>query len=133
MRTSRRLSLNGTPKIAAAPRMAAAASRNRAVSTSNGGQSATASLATENAEAQSRQNAATSTGRGNRNDGFAPADDDKAMFAARMGHVLSAPHIGLRVVIWKLNDKIISSGFVNESCHARHRPSPQLRLGRSHR
>src|SRR5215203_3509953 len=102
MRTSRRLSLSGAPKIAAAPRMTAAASRKRAVSTSNGGQSATASLATENAEAQSRQNVAISTGRGNRSDGVAPAVDDKAIFAGRMGHFLSMTQIGLRVAIWKL-------------------------------
>ena len=38
--------------------------RKRAVSTSSGGQSAMASLATENADAQSRQNAATSAGSG---------------------------------------------------------------------
>src|SRR5215831_10410335 len=109
MRTSRRLSFNGTPQIAAAPSMNAPASRNRAVSMSNGGQSAMASLATENAEAQSRQNAPTSTGNGNRSDGEAAVGDDKATLAVRMGHVLSATQVSSRLVIWKLNDKIISS------------------------
>ena len=46
---------------------------------------------------------------------------------------LSAPQIGLPLAIWKLNDKIISSGNMNGDRHARSRPSPQLRLGRRYR
>ena len=42
------------------------------------------SLATENADAQSRQNAATMTGSGKRSDGDEVAGDGTAMFAVRM-------------------------------------------------
>jgi hypothetical protein len=51
----------------------------------SGGQSAIASLATENADAQSRQNAATMTGSGNCSDGEGVAGGETAMFAVRMG------------------------------------------------
>jgi hypothetical protein len=52
------------PLTAAAPSISNPASRNRAVSSSSGGQSAIANLATEKAELQSRQNAATISGSG---------------------------------------------------------------------
>jgi hypothetical protein len=52
----------------------------------SGGQSAIASLATENADAQSRQNAATMTGKGSRtrSDDKGVTGDGTAMFAVRM-------------------------------------------------
>src|ERR1043166_5370620 len=46
---------------------------------------------------------------------------------------LSGTEIGLRIAIWKLNDKIICSGIMNGCAHARPRPSPQLRFRRRHR
>jgi hypothetical protein len=54
------------------------------------------------------------TGSGNRSDGDEVAGDGTAMFAVRMVTILrsqipSATQIGLRVAIWKLNDKIMSS------------------------
>jgi hypothetical protein len=64
------------------------------------------SLATENADAQSRQNPATRTGKGNgtRSGGEQVAGDGTAMLAVRMVMVLSETDIGLRIAIWKLND-----------------------------
>src|SRR5262249_8024918 len=52
------------PVMAAAPSMTTAASKNRAVRSSNGGQSVSARLATENAELQSGQKVATRSGSG---------------------------------------------------------------------
>src|SRR5262245_13868167 len=90
------------------------ASRKRAVSTSSGGQLATATLATENADAQSRQNEATSSGKGNLAEWAKPAE----MTGLRCAWVtfLSVTHMGLRLVIQKLNDHIIASGILN-GCH----------------
>src|SRR4051812_35802716 len=89
-RRSRRLRLNRTPETTAAPKMTTPASRNRAVRTISGGQSAMESLATENAEAQSRQNVATRTGKGSgtrSREGV--AGDGTAILAVRMVTVLS--------------------------------------------
>src|SRR5262249_35486436 len=86
-RKSRRLRLNGKPTIAAAPNVTTAAIRNRAVSTMSGGQSAMESLAAANAEDHSRQNAATMTGSGSRNERL--AGDGTAILAVRMVTVLS--------------------------------------------
>src|SRR5215510_4879208 len=88
-RQSRRSSRNGRPVEAATANITVAASRKRAARMSNGGQSATASLATEKAEAQSNAKAATSTGSGNRNTGSRAALAPKLTCALRMGHVLS--------------------------------------------
>src|SRR5262249_40294830 len=81
---SRRLRLSGMPTMAAAPNVTTAAIRNRAVSTMSGGQSAMEILAAANAEDQSRQNAATMTGRGTRNERV--AGDGTTILAVRMGH-----------------------------------------------
>src|SRR5215510_7126951 len=86
-RKSRRLSLSGMPTIAAAPNVARAAIRNRALSTISGGQSAMESLAAANADDQSRQNAATSSGNGSRKEPV--AGDGTAILAVRMVTVLS--------------------------------------------
>src|SRR6266568_9617437 len=85
-RRSRRLRLNRTPETTAAPKMTTPASRNRAVRTISGGQSSMESLATENADAQSRQNPATRTGKGNgtRSGDDEVAGDGTAMLAVRM-------------------------------------------------
>src|SRR5262249_12823444 len=92
-RQSRRSNRNGRPVEAATANITVAASRKLAASTSNGGQSATASLATEKAEAQSNAKTATSTGNGNGNDnrntGSRAALAPKLKCAVRMGHVLS--------------------------------------------
>src|SRR5215471_18410976 len=113
--TSRRLSLSGMPTTAAAPNVTAPASRNRAVSTRRGGQSAMASLAPANAEDQRRQNAATLTDSGSATPSGRAAGDGTAILAVRMEHSiwLVALKMDLRVAIWKLNDKIISSGNSN--------------------
>src|SRR5262249_30412892 len=100
------------------------------------GQSATATFATEKAEAQRRQNAAISTGKGNRSACAAPAGDCRAGFAVRMSHVpfwVSVTHMGLRFVIEKLNDQINASGNPNGRHYARPRPPPQFCLRGRHR
>jgi hypothetical protein len=81
----------------------------------SGGQSAIASLATENADAQSRQNAATMTGKGSRtrSDDKGIAGGGTVMSAVRMAIFLSGLQIGLRIAILKLNDRIISSRNIN--------------------
>src|SRR5262245_45686793 len=94
----------------AAPRITPPAMRQRMVRRRSGGQSAMASLAAENADAQSRQNVATSRGSGM---GTAGADG-AAIDAGRMGWTPGCPHqLGAVVVIWKLNDTIICSGISN--------------------
>src|SRR5215510_1070172 len=106
MTTSRRLNLNGTPQRADAPSTTAAAKRKRAPSASSGGQSVTATFATENADAHSRQNVAISTGRGNRSH-CRTAGGDRAVVMARMGsRSLCDPDIELQLAIWKLDDQI---------------------------
>src|SRR5215470_1302090 len=86
-RKSRRLRRSGRPTIAAAANVTAPAIRNRAVSTMSGGQSAMESLAAANADDQSRQNAATMTGSGSRNERV--AGDGTAILAMRMVTILS--------------------------------------------
>jgi hypothetical protein len=41
------------------------------------------------------------------------AGNGTAIWAVRMAIILSDPQIGLRIAIWKLNDKIITSGNTN--------------------
>src|SRR5690349_17318658 len=94
---SRRLSFRGMPKIAAAPITTTPAIRNRAASTNSGGQSTMASLPMENAEAHSRQNAATRSGNGTRSASERALEKDsegegaRAAGAVLMGQFLSGP------------------------------------------
>src|SRR5262245_25241587 len=106
---SRRASLNDIPPAAATANTTRPASRKRIVRSRRGGQSMRASLATAKAEAQSRQKLATMTGNGRRIDDAARAATD----AGRMAKTPCAPEIGLRVDIWKLNDRMKMSVNVN--------------------
>src|SRR5690349_19947240 len=74
---SRRLSFSGTAQMIAVPITTTPAIRNLAASTKRGGQSPMASLPMENAEAHSRQNAPTRTGKGNRRASEGAADQDR--------------------------------------------------------
>src|SRR5882757_4989158 len=88
------------------------ATRNRDASKRSGGQSTSASLATEKAELHRMQNIPTISGSGM---GAEESRREKVSVAWVMRRVLSPSHVDPSLFIWKLNDRITCSGFINDS------------------